>query len=352
MKKLPKWIRVSLCILLALVLVVLPLITVLCYHANFGSRYQSSQWLIFTTGHFPGLQVARSDFETRDGTTLAGYQYSRAGQNAKGVVILAHGLGAGHNSYMPLIDAITAGGYLVFAYDVTGNDNSSGDSIQGLPQGVIDLDYAIRHVSQHPDYQNLPICLIGHSWGGYSVGNVLNLHPEVSAAVLIAGFNKTEDLLLEQGKQMAGNAIYLQMPYLKLYEQLRFGREYTNISAVEGIQNSNAGILVVQSQDDPTVPMHCGYDYFQEAFEGSPRVQFLLYPDKGHNLLLYSEEATQRRAEINAAYTAYVETHGGEHNLQVKVDFIATCPQWTEGYAPNPELVQRVLALFDTYCGT
>ena len=55
---------------------------------------------------------------------------------------------SGQNTYMDVADYFTSNVYLAFAYDATGNDKSEGDSVEGLPQGVIDLDYALRYIKQ------------------------------------------------------------------------------------------------------------------------------------------------------------------------------------------------------------
>ena len=70
---------------------------------------------------------------------------------------------------MPVINRLASGGYYVFAYDAHGNDNSGGNSVRGLPQGIADLALAIEHVSCIEEYKGLPVMLFGHSWGAYSV---------------------------------------------------------------------------------------------------------------------------------------------------------------------------------------
>jgi hypothetical protein len=52
-------------------------------------------------------------------------------------------------------------GYYVFAYDATGTDESEGNGVGGLPQGVIDLDYAISFVEESKEIPDLPIVLFG-----------------------------------------------------------------------------------------------------------------------------------------------------------------------------------------------
>lgn len=338
------------CVILSVPLIILPVTTVIVYESIFGERYETASWLEFSVEDYEGLQMERSDFQSED-VTLAGYKYSKANQEVKGVVVIAHGLGGGgHNTYMPFIDYFTSNGYYVFAYDARGNDNSGGDSVGGLPQGIICLDNALHHVVAIEEYQNLPITLFGHSWGGYSVGNVLYMHPDIKAAVIIAGFNESEDLLEYQGQQMAGAGVHILMPYLKLYERIKFGKEFTAISALDGLEKTDAGIMVVHSKDDTTVPTKYGYDKFYEAFGNSDRFEFVLYEDKGHDYLFYSEAAWAYREQLNADYKSYVEDNGREYSAETKEEFMNGYLDKKQCFEPDPALMEQILNMFDTYC--
>ncbi len=349
-KKKVIWVSV-IAILLAIPLVVLPLTTVIIYEAVFGQRYETAQWLAFSVEDYQGLQVKNCEIPTERNKSLAGYQYAKANQNIKGVVVMAHGLGGGgHNTYMPFIDYFTSHGYYVFAYDATGNDNTVGDAVEGLPQGVKDLDAAICYVENLAIYKDLPVVLFGHSWGAYSAGNVLNLHPEIKAVVMVAGFNESEDLIFYQGKNIVGDMAAIIVPYVSVYEQIKFGPEYTNISAIEGMKNAEAGVLVIHSQDDTTVPAMYGYDKFYEAFSESERFAFVLYEDRGHSYLFYSEAANAYREQLNADYRTYVEASGGEYNEEIKTEFMRQYLDKKKCFEPDPELMQQIMALYDAYC--
>ena len=338
------------CVILSVPLIILPVTTVIVYESIFGERYETASWLEFSVEDYEGLQMERSDFQSEE-VTLAGYKYSRADQEVKGVVIIAHGLGGGgHNTYMPFIDYFTSNGYYVFTYDARGNDNSGGDAVEGLPQGIICLDNALHHVVAIEEYQDLPITLFGHSWGGYSVGNVLYMHPDIKAAVIIAGFNESEDLLEYQGQQMAGAGVHILMPYLKLYERIKFGKEFTAVSAIQGLEKTNAGIMVVHSKDDATVPTKYGYDKFYEVFGNSDRFEFVLYEDKGHDYLFYSEAAWEYREQLNADYKSYVEDNGREYSAETKEEFMNGYLDKKQCFEPDPALMEQILNMFDTYC--
>ncbi len=345
-----KKIVIILCVMLALFVVIPSVGTVIAYEMIFGMRYETESWQKFTEADYDGLIMERSDFDS-DGVNIAGYRYSREGMQPKGVVVIAHGLGSGgHNNFMPFIDIFTSNDYYVFSYDVHGNGESGGKSVEGLPRGLIDLDRAISHAETIEEYAGLPFMIFGHSWGAYSGANVLALHPEIEAAVIIAGFNESEDMLLHYGKQYTGPAAPLMMPYLELYEDIKFGREYTGLSGVEAMAQTDARIMIVHSADDETVPIDYGYDTYYEAFGDSERFDFVRYEDRGHGYLFCSEEAAAYRNEINAGYTAYIEENGLEYNAANKDAFMSENFDKKRASEPDAALTERIISMFDEVC--
>ena len=339
------------CILAATIFIVMPVLTIIIYNDNFGERFETSEWMAYSVSDFDGLKVTECSFPSNHGQILAGYQYSKEVQQPiKGVVVLAHGLGGGgHNTYMDVADYFTTNGYLVFAYDATGNDKSEGDSVEGLPQGVIDLDYALRYVKQANEYKDLPIVLFGHSWGGYSVGNVLNCHSDVKAAVLVAGFDRSTDLFEQQGESMIGFGIKLFMPYVSLYERLKYGK-YATFSAIDGLANTNAGIMVLHSKDDTSVLPENGYDKFYDVYGDNSRFSFIEYEDRGHVYIYYSEDARNYRDQLNKDYTAYVEANGGEYSAEMKASFMEKNLDKSKCYEFDYDLMEQILEFYDSCC--
>lgn len=339
------------CIVAIFFLVVIPVLMVIVYRDNFGKRFETAEWMAYSVSDFDGLKVEECTFPSDSGQRLAGYKYFKEGQKIKGVAVIAHGFGGGgQNTYMDVADYFASNGYLAFAYDATGNDKSEGDSVEGLPQGVIDLDYALRYIKQSDEYKDLPVVLFGHSWGGYSVGSVLNCHPDVRAAVIVAGFNRSADLFEQQGESMIGFGIKPFMPWFSLYERLKFG-EYASYSAIEGFAGTNAGIMVIQSRDDETVRPENGYDKFYDAYGGNPRFCFIEYADRGHNYVYYSEEAKSYREKLNEDYTAYVEANGGEYSAELKAAFMEKNLDKDRCYEFDEELMGRILEFCDGCLG-
>lgn len=339
------------CAFTAIVFVVMPVVNGIVYSSIFGQRYETAGWLAYAVSDFEGLKMEACSFPSDKGQLLAGYRYSKEdGKPVKGVVVLAHGLGGGgHNTYMDVADYFTSNGYLVFAFDATGNDKSEGNSVKGLPQGVIDLDYALRYVKQEETYQDLPVVLFGHSWGGYSAGNVLNCHPDVRAAVIVAGFDRSSDLIELEGANYLGPATKLFMPYVLLYERLLFGK-YASYCAIDGFAASGAGIMVIHSQDDTVVPAKYGYDKFYETYGDSEDFCFIEYQDRGHSYLYYSDASAGCREQLNEDYIAYVEANGGEYNEAVKTEFMEKYLDKSKCFALDYDLMAQILTFYDSYC--
>lgn len=337
------------CVVAAFFLVLMPVATIIVNGAYFGNRMETVDWMTYSVDDFEGLNVTECVFPSNNGQSLAGYRYSRDNQKTNGVVVIAHGLGAGHNTYMDVANYFTSNGYLVFAYDVTGNDKSEGDSIEGLPQGVIDLDYALQYVKAADEYKDLPIVLFGHSWGGYSVGSVLNCHKDVEAAVLVAGFDRSIELFEQQGEDIAGPVIKLFVPYFSLYERIKFG-EYATYSAIDGFESSDADIMVIHSRDDETVRAENGYDKFYSIYADNPRFLFVEYEDRGHGYLYYTDAARGYKDQLLESYAEHVEANGGESTAEIKSKFMMENLDKSRSYEFDEALMQRILRFYDSAC--
>lgn len=301
---------IVLCIVAVLLIVGDWVLSVMIYNENFNKRFESYEPLMLHIDDFDGLQRTKYEFSSDKGQKLTGYMYS-SGENQHGIIVMAHGFGGGgHNSYMDCANYFAHHGYYVFAYDVTGNDESEGEGVGGLPQGVIDLDYAISFVEESGNFPDLPIGLFGHSWGGYSVCSVLAYHPEVKAVIECSGFNSSSDMFEAEGKKQAGNGIYLMMPFVKLHERIKYGN-YASNTAMDGFAATEAAVMIVHSVDDNVVPIAYGYDTYYEKYKDDPRFSFIRFEDKGHNYV-YNDMTYIN--EFNAGFDKWLETLDYDYN--------------------------------------
>ena len=277
------------------------------YNENINQRFESYEPLKLKVEDFEGLRCTEYRFPSDRGQMLAGYLYS-AGSDQRGIIIIAHGYGGGQNSYMDCANYFAQHGYYVFAYDATGNDASEGNGVGGFPQGAADLDYAVSFVEENEDFPDLPIGLFGHSWGGCCVCCVLTYHPEVKAVIECCGCSRPSDLFEAVGRSMAGDVICTMMPFVKLYERVRFGKYAVN-TAMDGFEASEAAVMAAHSEDDDVVPIGYGYDLYYQKYKDDPRFTFLHFSDRGHNEFFNDGDDTYKE-EFNAGFDKWAEGLG------------------------------------------
>jgi alpha-beta hydrolase superfamily lysophospholipase len=138
--------------------------------------------------------------DTREFTDAHGiaivYDVHPAAGDARGVVQLLHGVGEHAGRYGALIAALTQAGFIVYADDHRGHGRT-GIRQHGGPAklgrlgkgGLTAAKDAIWQLTgiikdEHPD---LPLVLLGHSWGSFLAQMLVNEHPEAWDAVILSG---------------------------------------------------------------------------------------------------------------------------------------------------------------------
>lgn len=348
-KKKKKIILVCITIVVLLCIIIPHGISIMIYNENFGKRFETISWMERSIDEFEGLNAQRYTFESNKGQQLVGYTYYKEDVDTKGIIVISHGLGGGgHNSYIDVADYFATNGYIVFAYDATGNDESEGDSVEGIPQGVIDLEYAIKFIKKDTDFNDLPIMLFGHSWGAYSVGSVLNIYPDINAVVMVAGFNHSMDILEEGGQRIAGSAISLLVPYLSAIERIKFG-SYSRYSCIDGFENSNAGVMIVHSTDDDMVSFENQYQMFYDRYNHIPRFTFISYVNRGHDYIYYSDTSSQYKTTLNKQFVEFVNSLDHELTAEIKTEYMNKNLDKTQLFALDTELLEEIISFYDSF---
>lgn len=309
-------------ILFIVFLVILPIVTMAIYNKTFGERCEERRYESYRVENFEGLEVEKCTIIGNKGQRLAGFKYSRQGHKPKALLVYVHGLCGGHWNYMDICNHFVNKNFAVFAYDATGNGQSEGKKVGGFAQGLCDLDYVLNYVKELPEYKGLSIVLMGHSWGGFCVGNILNFHPDVKAVVAVSGFDTSACLLRQYTEVNIGKVATLLMPYISLYERLTWGK-YAGTSACDGFANSDAKVMIIHSSDDPTVFAENGYDRYYKKFSDDDRFVFKMYSDRGHSYPVNSDEGRACRTKIKEGYFEAVKEGGeeaGEAYIQATLD--------------------------------
>lgn len=123
----------------------------------------------------------------RDNVTITYYEW--AAENPRAIVHIVHGVGEHARRYGRLAAELVAAGYTVYADDHRGHGQTGLDhlglthlgprGIRGAIRAVQDVGEALRE--RHPD---LPLIVLGHSWGSLMAQRIIARSALYDAAVL------------------------------------------------------------------------------------------------------------------------------------------------------------------------
>ena len=249
------------------------------YRSNLFIRNDNAYGVFyFGPDDFPGLHAEAYEFKSQDGHDLKGFFYYYENPIPGQLVAFDHGMGNGHRAYMREIELLAQKGFLVYSYDHTGCMASGGENTGGFAQSLKDLDRCISALKAEPALQDRKIQVVGHSWGGFSTMNISAIHPEITHVVSMSGFVSVEMMI---GQVMTGPMKYFRKMLLDLERQTN--PDYVDFDARESLAKSRAKVLLIYSDNDPTVKMDPHFVSLQEALSHRENIQFLLVRNKGHN---------------------------------------------------------------------
>ncbi len=232
--------------------------------------------------------------------------------NKKGLIVISHGHNRGAERYLSETMYFVDNGYMVFAFDDTGCYRSEGKNSVGISQPTLDLDNALNYIEKQSEFKNLPILLYGHSQGGYAVTSVLNYNHDIAAVVSISGFNKPVKMILEWGKNnILGNFMYLEAPYVYIYQKILFGRDAL-LSAVNGINKSDIPVLIVHGTGDKIIGYDTSAIIAYKNYIKNSNVKYITRDRKGqngHSNLVKSMKANRYTSKTVKEYKKIMEKY-------------------------------------------
>lgn len=251
--------------------------------------------------------------------TLTGYIYGKD-KPVKGLVVISHGLGGYSEGYISETKYFVDNGFMVFAYDNTGSGASTGDSCIGLVQSALDLDNALNYVEQNPVFDGLPVCLYGHSWGGFATTAVLNFDHDITAVASLAGYNDSMQEMSYVGKSLIGSFIYVEKPFIWLTLRSTFG-DKMNLTAADGINRAvNTAVMIIQGDLDNFVGFDGPCIYNNRDKITRTDVKYVLLEGRKHGDLMmdYSEERMSYMEKLDQEYDKILAQYENEVPEDVK----------------------------------
>ena len=321
----------------------------------------------FTRGDYPDYPVVKyrydhyqSHYPREEVSFLSGKNHLRGflygDKDADRLLVFSHGLGSGHEDYINEIIYMVDAGYLVFAYDGTGSGMSEGKSTVGLLQSALDLDAAFDYIHSSDALKDLPVYLMGHSWGGFAAAEALGRHENIVAAVDLAGYAYPADLLIDQGSQMMGQDLSAMKILFNISQLLTYGPKNFLRNAVDSINSTDTPILLVHGNQDEMISLDkISIIAYQDKLT-NPNVQTLIITAEGqndHNGILHSAEAVPHIAELNEDFAAKMNTIQGLPEEELEARAIEFRREMVEAAdlplinRVNAELFRQILAFFD-----
>lgn len=250
----------------------------------------------FSAEDFEGLHRKPYPFKSSKGHTLQGYFYYYDHYVPGRIVMFEHGMGSGHRGYMKEIELLARHGYLVFSYDHTGCMESGGETTGGFIHSLIDLNDAINVLREDTEYKDMALSVIGHSWGGLSTLNISALHPEVRHQIALAGPLSVEHML----KQSFGG-ILSGVGRRILENERKANPDFIGYDAITALKNTSARVLVIHSDDDPTVKCSASFDLLEKAVSDRENITLVKVSGKRHNPN-YTKDAVKYKDAFFATY--------------------------------------------------
>lgn len=307
--------------------------------------YSDPRFIVDYYYEYYQAEYPRTEVEFKSGdNTLKGYIYGAG--NDKGLLVFAHGIGEGHESYLKELLWFVDKGWRVFAYDATGSGHSEGSGTRGLPQSALDLNAALTFAESDERLNSLPVFLMGHSWGGYAAAAVLNFDHKIAGSASISGYNEPIEMILEWTEDMMGGFRYAMYPFIWTYNKALFG-QYSGMTAVNGINKSNVPVLIIHGTEDGTI----GYDKSSIISEKehitNPNAQYLTLDGGGHNNIFYTKEALEYINEFNKDYRVIYDQYNGEIPEDVLEKIYSDADRELIN-TPNDELLSQIESFFLT----
>lgn len=232
----------------------------------------------FSSEDFDSLKKEPFEFLSMFNEKVRGYIYYRDGYKEDNIVIFVHGNGGGHLAYIKEINRLTESGFRVLSYDQSGAFESEGKSLRGFYQMPTDLKALLKVMDKY--FPSLPIYLVGHSLGGYSVLNTLPTASEynVKKIVSISALREMKPLLLAHSPKGFSSALNAM---LKIEEKIYGNDIYFNASTY--LKDTNVKTFLIHSKDDYIVNYETHFLDMKNASMNNDNVKTLSVDEHLHN---------------------------------------------------------------------
>ena len=207
------------------------------------------------------------------------------------------------SSYAVMINPLSAAGYMVFAPDFRGNDNSGGIPAQPYVSAgyITDSMNAIASIKQYKNANPNKIGVVGHSMGGNVTLHDLVISKDIKVASILSGVVGDEKDLINwwnyryNSRLIVGNDLdtyYKLQQMIKSHGNPTSNQNYWNsIDPTKFTQNINVPVQIQVGSADEVVPISFSANLRDQLESQGKIVNFQEFPGADHNLSPYIDQA-------------------------------------------------------------
>ena len=241
------------------------------YKDNFLIRFDKDEAIpYYSYKDFPNLSYEENSFTNSLRINIKYFFYSYDNFIKDKIILFCPGIGPGHTSYLTEIELLCKAGYKVLTLDYTGCGDSDGETLPSINQPTKDVVELLNLLKLKEE-----VILVGHSLGGYTSLNVINLEPSIRKAVIISGF-------VDIASEMLGfvGGVHLLANVIKRYEN-KLNPDFKSLNNWKYLKKTEDDLLFLHSTDDPMV----GFKYNTKKVMklNNPHLHFLICEGKKHN---------------------------------------------------------------------
>ena len=258
------------------------------YIKDFVGRYDKEVGVpYYSHTDFQNFKQEVGEFTNSKGVKIHYFYYFYPKYREDKIILFCHGLGPGHAAYIAEIEALARRGYKVLTLDYTGCDESGGKYLGSL-------NTPTRDVLELLDYLNLntSVALMGHSMGGYTALNVINLRKDITVAVILSGFLSVSSIITSAIKSR-----FIASGILR-YER-KVEPTYFDLHNIEYLKATDDKLFFIQSEDDAMIPYTISLKVVEEI--NNHNIKTLKVQNRKHNPN-YTDAATKY---MNAVFGKY-----------------------------------------------
>ena len=263
------------------------------YIKRFVCRYDKEVGIpYYSYTDFTNLKQEALSFTNSKGIKISYFYYYYPNYKEDKIILFLPGIGPGHTAYLKEIEEICKRGFKVLSLDYTGTDKSEGKYLLSLNTPTEDVNELLDYLTLDKE-----VVVIGHSLGGYTSLNLLNLRNDINKGVIISGFLSVESLI-----NFLVKSKFISKQILK-YERKKY-LHYYGLDNVSFLKESKKKILFIHSIDDQMVPYKSSLAVVEKL--NNKNLITVSVDQRGHNPN-YTEKASKNLQEVFGKYNELIK---------------------------------------------